>query len=126
MVKKLSKRLDRYYRRGETSKLPRKIKKLRLGRKMNASELKKRIASVEIETASLENGYSWPIPSDEFCPDCGCEASRSGPSMASYPEVYYYDYCLRCGAEVGCADNSQFIHVLVHIKENEYLEGVHF
>jgi len=114
------KRLDKYYRRHNNSnKLPRKTKKLLLGRKLNKSKLRKRIASIKILTASLENGYSWSVPSECFCPYCGCDSARTGPMLAGYPEVYYYSYCLRCNRAVGCADNSQFIHFLCEILREE-------
>lgn len=88
----------------------RKTKKAVLGKKISKRDLKMLLSSVKIN----ENKYpeSAKILPFEFCPKCGCTETRWTGNMASYPEVWEYTYCLRCGFKVGAADNSPFYHCL--------------
>ena len=95
-------------RNGE--KLPRKIKKQVLGRRLNRKALKALLSTVEI--AYLEDGQIGDILPFTFCPSCGCEAVEPINHSAEWPEVWEEDRCLRCGRWVGGADNSHYHHVL--------------
>lgn len=87
----------------------RKTKKHILGKKLNKRELKQRLANVIV----TRNPYPQSVTlSDEFCPKCGCERTRSTGNMAHYPEVWVRTYCLRCGFLVGTADNSPYVYAL--------------
>ncbi|RJR07933.1 hypothetical protein C4588_06190 [Candidatus Parcubacteria bacterium] len=92
------------------AKLPRKIKKEFLGRRVKKQHLKKLLSSVKI----TQNKYPGEpkIEPYEFCPACGCRSSYLVYHGAQDQEVYETAYCLRCHKEVGGADNSRFYHVL--------------
>lgn len=99
----------------DVSLLSRKTKKAIVGKKMNRSKLKKRLAAVVV----TENRYPSPATiSDEFCPRCGCEGTRSTGNMAPYPEVWVQVFCIRCGFIVGTADNSPWVHALEVAEDN--------
>jgi predicted nucleic-acid-binding Zn-ribbon protein len=95
---------DRYVRG-----VSRKTKKAMLGKRMGRSELKARISAVTVTVKKYPQAAEL---SDEFCPKCGCDYSKSTGNMAYYPEEWVRTYCLRCGYLVGEADNSPFVHVL--------------
>lgn len=101
---------------GDIHSVSRKTKKFILGKKMNKRKLKARLAAVDV----TKNRYPEPATlSDEFCPKCGCEATRSTGNMAPYPEVWVEEKCLRCGFLVGMADNSPWYRAL-EFPENNY------
>lgn len=87
----------------------RKTKKFILGKKMGRASLKRRIKAVEVMV------HPYPTEaelSDQFCPKCGCDRTRSTGNMAGWPERYERIYCLRCGYLVCESDNSPYVHVL--------------
>ena len=94
-------------------KLPRKLKKKYIGKRMNKRALKALIES----TTMIEHKYpeTPTILPFEFCPDCGCREVRCTGEMASYPETWVEEYCARCNSYVGGADNSRYHHVLEDI-----------
>lgn len=82
----------------EYEKIPRKLKKALFGRVPSKKQLRNRIKN--------------RCATDYFCPDCGCEFTRSTGNMTEYPEVYEKSYCLRCGRLVCVQDNSLPMHIL--------------
>ena len=101
---------------GDIHSVSRKTKKFILGKKMNKRKLKARLAAVVV----TKNRYPEPATlSDDFCPKCGCEATRHTDNMAPYPEVWVKETCLRCGFLIGMADNSPWHHAL-EFPENNY------
>ena len=92
-------------------KLPRKLKKKIIGKKMGKSELRRLIESVKI-TQTKEPNLSSIIEPFEFCPECGCTVGYLVDHHVEYPEVWYQCYCARCDSLTGEADNSVFHHVL--------------
>ena len=109
-------RISEAIRNGE--KLPRKIKKQILGRKLNRKELKSLLAEVEIISYEEEGQLSGIFPF-EFCPNCGCQATRPINHYVEWPEVWDEDVCLRCGKWVGGADNSYYHHILEDINHDQ-------
>ena len=88
---------DRALQRGD--KLPRKIKKIFLGKKVSGSKLRRMIA-----------GYI--IGDDWFCPECGCMHFRYRNHGVEYPEVWIDTLCARCRYTLATADNSEMTYVL--------------
>lgn len=97
-------------------KLPRKLKKKKLGKKISRSSLNRLLKSVKIVE------YKYPQPSDilpfEFCPKCGCTHDKYIDHEVGYPEVWIETYCARCGFKTGTADNSPFHHCLECPEDN--------
>ncbi|GIO33699.1 hypothetical protein J2TS6_48400 [Paenibacillus albilobatus] len=108
--KNVKKHLKHYFLHGQDiHSVSRKTKKFIVGKKMNKRNLRARLATVVI----TKNPYPEPVTlSDEFCPKCGCEASRYTGNMVSYPELWARSYCLRCGFLLGEADNSPWVYAL--------------
>jgi len=85
-------------------RVSRKAKKYILGVIQTKNRIDKRIKLLKFD----EHGISY----EHFCPSCGCSITESTSNMASYPEVYIIQHCLRCEEKVGGADNSEWTHVL--------------
>ena len=103
----------------EKERLPRKLKKRFLGKKMSRNKLRKLLDSVVIHDTA-DTMYDYPdIHPYAFCPNCGCKASYGSGNKTSYPEHWEYFYCIRCNNVVGYIDNSPFIHAL-ECKGNDY------
>lgn len=103
----------------EGSKLPRKIKKMILGKKPNKSKLRKLLQSVEI-IQPASTCYETPIIKPYlFCPFCGCTLMRGTGNRVEYPEHWEVFYCVRCNKPVGNIDNSPFVHAL-ECADNNY------
>jgi len=92
------------------SKVPRKVKKAILGRKLNKNKLRKLLKSVVV----IKNKYpeSATILPYSFCPKCGCKEVAYTDNMAEYPERWVRGYCARCGNKVVESDNSPYYHCL--------------
>lgn len=103
----------KYYKAAvEHEKLPRKIKKAILGKRMSKSKLKRLLKSVKI-ISKADTMYERPeIFPYEFCPHCGYTGMRGSGNLTSYPEHWEYFYCIKCNKIVGYIDNSAFIHAL--------------
>lgn len=100
-------------------KLPRKVKKYVLGKRMRKSQLKKLLKSVEV-MKSAGTMYETPtIKPYLFCPHCGCTGMNGTGNLTSYPEHWEKFHCIRCHAVVAYIDNSPFIHAL-ECKEYNY------
>lgn len=100
-------------------KLPRKVKKHLLGKRISSSKLKFMLKDLALIEPSITM-YERPIFNiPYFCPKCGCTKSRSTGNMTSYPEHWEYFYCVRCNFKVGVIDNSPFIHCFEY-KEFDY------
>lgn len=80
-------------------KLPRKVKKFMLGKRVNKSKLKNMIKSYKTGDAI-------------FCPECGCLSARFYDHGVPYPEVWADFICLRCSYTIATADNSAMTFVL--------------
>jgi len=93
-------------------KLPRKVKKVLLGRKIGSATLNKMVKSI---ICSYRPKTMFEMPEfnhDTFCPKCGCKSMHGTGNMAHYPEHWERFNCDRCGYLVGNIDNSPFYHVL--------------
>lgn len=96
-------------------KVPRKIKRKLLDRKLSGCALRRLIKSVSIIIQPDPERPSYPyieVLPYLFCPNCGESGARTLHRDGYYPEVYDTQYCLRCGKKVAEADNSPMIHVL--------------
>lgn len=104
----------------ERDKLPRKLKKYALGKKMRRGKLRRMldetILGPPITTMYERREFH---PHGAFCPNCGHAAYYGTGNQTSYPEHWEYFYCLKCHAVVGYIDNSPFIHAL-ECKEFDY------
>jgi hypothetical protein len=99
---------------GDIRSVSRKTKKAIIGTRISRKKLRERLATVVV----TRNKYPEPATiSDEFCPKCGCESSRTTENMAEYPEVWVKEFCLRCGFLLGMADNSPWVSCLEFPKE---------
>lgn len=99
-------------------KMPRKMKKAVLGRRLTSSQLRRLIKTVVVIPAN--NGYdSAEVLPYHFCPKCGCRNVWMGDNKAGYPERWMSGYCLRCGNHVIESDNSPFYHAL-ECADNNY------
>jgi hypothetical protein len=97
-------------------KLPRKIKKAILGKRMKRSKLKKLLKSVTVSDIA-QTMYGRPnIHPHAFCPKCGNEGYVGTGNMTTYPEHWEDFHCTRCYSVVATIDNSPFHHVLEDIQ----------
>ena len=96
-------------------KLPRKTKKFILGKKMSQTKLRSLIESVELIPTGDNDIKIKPFL---FCPHCGCKDLFGTGNQTEYPEHWEQFYCQRCGQQVGCIDNSRFIHILEYKDDN--------
>lgn len=93
-------------------KLPRKVKKAILGKRISKCKLKRLLKSVKIiETANTMYERT-EIEPFAFCPNCGSRSAIASGNKVSYPEHWEDFNCIRCGYLVGEIDNSPFIHAL--------------
>ena len=100
-------------------KLPRKIKKIVLGKKLSKSKLKKLLDAVVIESHA-NTMYETPnIKPYLFCPWCGCTLMIGTGNLSAYPEHWEKFFCGRCNNIIGYIDNSPFVHAL-ECKDNNY------
>ena len=80
----------------DREKLPRKIKKYILGRKLNKSKLRKLLSSVVVKE-SCKTMYERPVVEPYlFCPKCGCKDYIGTGNRTDYPEHWEYFHCIRC------------------------------
>ena len=93
-------------------RLPRKIKKEILGKKISKTKLKAKLKYISDSEQSLFEMWNNDNSFNPFCPICGCEVSYTIHHSVEYPEVWNEDFCGRCGNKVGCQDNSKPYHVL--------------
>ena len=100
-------------------KLPRKLKKRILGKRISKSKLRRKLDAVVIYKPAKTCYESASMNCEPFCPHCGCEAIRFIDHRAEYPEMWTEDRCMRCDAVVGYIDNSPYIHAL-ECKDNDY------
>lgn len=97
-------------RNGE--KLPRKVKKHILGKRISKSRLNRLIKSVKVINHA-GTMYEEPVVEPHlFCPHCGCSGIVGTGNMTSYPEHWENFYCSRCHEIVAFIDNSPFTHIL--------------
>lgn len=91
-------------------KLPRKLKKRILGKRLSQSSIRQLLNEIKVTPAKGAAGtLVEPFP---FCPKCGCTAVRYSGNRVEYPERWDSGYCLRCGNHVWESDNSPYYHVL--------------
>jgi transcription initiation factor IIE alpha subunit len=93
-------------------KIPRKIKKHLIGKRVSKKKLKEMLRMVKIISTAktmYENPNIFPY---EFCPHCGCTHSRGTGNMTEYPEHWERFHCVRCGELVAYIDNSPYVHAL--------------
>ena len=93
-------------------KLPRKLKKAILGKKMNKSLLNRLLKSVRIISSANTMYESPKIEPYTFCPFCGYIGMKGTGNLTAYPEHWEYFHCIKCDKVVGYIDNSAFIHAL--------------
>lgn len=117
---KYSKIIKYLYAINDGIKVPRKAKKLILGRKLSKKELRERIKQVK-RVGPHKTIYDGFGLNDNFCPHCGCEEYIMTDNKADYPELWVIGYCARCGAIVFEADNSPYHHVLEDMIDDEVI-----
>ena len=101
-------------------RLPRKMKKQVLGKKIANSRLKSMLAETVVgDPIKTMFEIVEFTPHGAFCPRCGCKSYKGSGNLTEYPEHWEKFYCLRCKNVVGYIDNSPFIHAL-ECKENNY------
>ena len=106
-----------YSRRGSNyTELSRKEKKYYIGTKVSKNKLKKRLSEMIIHVNEFGEIMDY---SDHFCPECGCEITRSSGNTVSYPEVWERVYCIRCGFLMGEADNSP-MYTFFELDDGDY------
>ena len=101
-----------YFALLDGEKLPRKVKKAVLGKKINKSKLKKLIQSVKIIKSPSNIYEQYIVKPYLFCPNCGCRITIDIEHSVTYPDLWIDTHCARCKKIVGTIDNSPFIHVL--------------
>ena len=95
--------------------LSRKAKKRLLGKILNKSKLRKKIAKIKI----IKHPY--PITSEivpeAFCPICGCKETdyHEETNSEDSRDIWMRGYCLRCDFLVFELDNSPGCHCLEFI-----------
>lgn len=111
-------KLTEWYHFG--GKIPRKLKKKILGKKIDRTVLRKMLSETVIGTP-IKTMYEIVDfkPHGAFCPNCGEENYVGSGNRTQYPEHWETFRCLRCRSVVGYIDNSPFIHAL-ECKENGY------
>lgn len=101
-----------YYAMRYGDKLPRKVKKALLGKRMSKCRLNRLLKSVKI-VESCKTMFEFPIIEPyAFCPNCGCTEMTGTGNMTTYPEHWEDFHCVRCRTVVAKIDNSPFIHIL--------------
>lgn len=101
-----------YWALANGEKIPRKQKKLILGKKLSGNKIRNLLKMVTLGnpiTTMYERRQILPFA---FCPKCGCKEYRGSGNLSTYPEHWEMFNCLRCHNLVGYIDNSPFIHVL--------------
>jgi len=91
-------------------KLPRKLKKVILGKRLSKNRIKKLISKIKVTPAT--GHLSTLVEPFPFCPKCGCTGVRYSGNRVEYPERWDSGYCIRCGNHVWESDNSPYYHVL--------------
>lgn len=100
-------------------KLPRKLKKKFLGKKIKKSKLNLLLKSVTLGPpikTMYERREIFPFA---FCPKCGCKDYYGSGNLTGYPEHWEKFRCFRCHNLVAYIDNSPFIHAL-ECFDNDY------
>lgn len=97
----------------DNEKVPRKMKKAVLGRRLNKTKLRRKLRRVQV----ILNTYPQPatILPETFCPLCGCTESAGGGELCisdDSRDTCQQGYCLRCGFLVWEVDNSPMVHCL--------------
>jgi len=90
-------------------KVPRKVKKMCLSRKLSSTQLRLKIKEW------ITNGKEH----NTFCPKCGEGGERFIHHDVEYPEVWVEGYCLRCGTNTSWQDNSPWMHILFIMREEK-------
>lgn len=93
-------------------KVPRKHKKIILGRRMSKRKIKSLISQLRFGSPIKTMYERREIFPYAFCPKCGCKEYKGTGNMTEYPEHWEYFHCLRCKYIVGEIDNSPFYHSL--------------
>jgi len=73
---------------------------------------------------TIYEDYKFEGVEDLFCPECGCIYATDSGNMTSYPEIWEYYHCMRCGFKVGEIDNSPFVHVLYEMKCDDAAQSI--
>ena len=90
-------------------KVPRKVKKACLSRKLSSTQLKLKI-NQWMKDGEMHN---------TFCPKCGEGGERFiYHKEVEYPEVWTEGFCLRCGTNTSWQDNSPWYHLLSVMRED--------
>ena len=96
----------------EGVRLPRKLKKLYLGRKLSKRKLHLLKNSVLLGDPTKDMYQRREILPYTFCPKCGCREEVSVTHFCEWPEHWEDFLCARCGFQVGVIDNSPYYHCL--------------
>ena len=93
-------------------KIPRKVKKKILGKRLSKKYLKLKLNVISNSKKTVYDLLQAGEIESLFCPKCGCEVSYSINYDVEYPEVWNEGFCARCGNKVEMQDNSPCCHVL--------------
>ena len=93
-------------------KIPRKSKKLYLGKRISKSELNRKLKSVKIIKEAQTCYEMTESEPNLFCPKCGNEGMVGTGNRVAYPEHWEDFHCTRCRNKVAYIDNSPTIHAL--------------
>lgn len=107
-----------YWATIEGDKIPRKAKKIILGKRMTKSKLKKLLKTVKLGEPIRTMYERREILPFVFCPKCGCTKYKGSGNLTCYPEHWEKFNCIRCNNLVGYIDNSPFIHALECADDN--------
>lgn len=99
-------------------RMPRKVKKIILGKRMSKGKLNKLLKTVQIINTANTMYESPEIKPYTFCPHCGCTGMTGSGNLTTYPEHWENFRCLRCNKIVGYIDNSPFSHALEYPNDN--------
>jgi len=106
----MSSKLYEWFREG--GRIPRKLKKQVLGKKMKRKVLRHMLKTLQFGPPIVTMWDRRECNHGLFCPNCGERDYRGTGNMTEYPEHWEYFYCIRCRKKVGEIDNSPFYHVL--------------
>lgn len=110
-----------YNRLMNGEKIPRKAKKIILGKRMSKTQIKSKLRTMKI-TQKIKTIYDgFDLNNEPFCLECGCKVIRWSGNRADYPDLWDVGYCARCGHKVAEADNSPYYHeIYEYLFEKEY------
>jgi len=101
-------------------KLPRKVKKVILGKILTKNKIKKyyKNSVLLIHTYPASTELNKPL----ICPICGCLKTRFVNHNMEWPDVWNENFCTRCGYLINYVDNSPNYSFLDHSEEVDWIK----